>query len=231
METRAVLKARSVELNSWDYVPSNGPVNWPEFPGNEECGNGTSQSPIMLNSDIDQAPAGSLSYDANKTEGEIENKGSSIDITGAAGTLKVADDAYELINYHFHTPSEHRLNKEYYPVEMHMVHQDDKNNTVAMGFLIQLSSTQSMKMIRDTLAKVNQVPAGQALGTGEVDFSELVEQVRTQRFYQYWGSLTVPPCRESIRWLVATKPLFLDVDTYNNLKGAVKFNSRITQQH
>ena len=224
-----VLKPRSVELNTYDYVPANGPLNWQEFPGNEKCGEGTSQSPIMLDSEIDQTPAGSLSYIANKTEGEVENRGSGIDVTGAAGTLKLASKTYRLANYHFHTPSEHRLDKEYYPVEMHMVHQDSSNTTVVIGFLVQLSTTRTTGMIRNTLAKINQVPPGQTLGTGEVDFGEIVEHVHTQRFYQYWGSLTAPPCRESIRWLVATKPLFIDVDTYNNLKGAVKFNSRITQ--
>ena len=230
-EDHPVLKARSVELNSFDYVPSNGPQNWFDVLGSKECVNGTSQSPIMLNSDVDQIPAGSLNYLANKTEGEMENKGSSIEITGAAGELKIADETFKLANLHFHTPSEHRLNKEHYPVEMHMVHQDASNQTAVVGFLVQLSTTQTSSFMRGALAKIKQVPTGQALGTGEMDFNEIVGQVRTQSFYQYMGSLTVPPCTESIRWLVATKPLLLDVDSYNNLKAAVKFNSRITQQH
>jgi len=39
------------------------------------------------------------------------------------GTTIVDGEEYALRRFHFHTPSEHRINDEFYPLEMHMVHE------------------------------------------------------------------------------------------------------------
>ena len=39
------------------------------------------------------------------------------------GTATFDGTNYALKQFHFHTPSEHRIDEEYFPLEMHMVHQ------------------------------------------------------------------------------------------------------------
>jgi len=42
----------------------------------------------------------------------------------ANGTTTFQNEIFALAQYHFHTPSEHRINEEYFPMEMHMVFQN-----------------------------------------------------------------------------------------------------------
>jgi len=59
---------------------------------------------------------------ANVEEAEFENLGSTIEVV-VNGTTKVAGTEFALKQFHLHTPSEHRINDEYFPLEMHMVHE------------------------------------------------------------------------------------------------------------
>lgn len=64
---------------------------------------------------------------------------------------------------------------------------------------------------------------------GGLDFSSMVEHVQTTDLFQYTGSLTTPPCAEGLTFLVTKEPLAIDVNSFNEIKKIVKFNSRYTQ--
>jgi carbonic anhydrase len=55
-------------------------------------------------------------------EVEFENLGTTIEVI-VNGTTTVAGSDFQLVQFHMHTPSEHHLNGEYHPLEVHMVHQ------------------------------------------------------------------------------------------------------------
>ncbi|ERF75921.1 hypothetical protein EPUS_01287 [Endocarpon pusillum Z07020] len=225
-----ILKGRDVTINTYDYVPTNGPLTWHKTPGNGLCKSGTRQSPILLGNEIHQTGVGAVQFSAPNAAGKLEHKGTGIEVKEVKGTLKYAARTYELDNFHFHTPSEHRIHKEHYPVEMHMVHRDTNgNNTLVLGFVIQLSTKQYSSLPHVALAKVGQISPGQHVMTTTLQFDEIAYYTSHQRFYSYGGSLTTPPCTQDIQWLVGTEPLHMDVGTYNALKHAVKYNSRIIQ--
>lgn len=69
-----------------------------------------------------------------------------------------------------------------------------------------------------TMTEVNTLP-----------LSELGTALSAQTFSNYSGSLTTPPCTEGIAFYVATKPMAMDVATYNDIKGVIGFNSRFIQ--
>ena len=62
-----------------------------------------------------------------------------------------------------------------------------------------------------------------------LDFASLIEHVQTTEMFQYTGSLTTPPCAEGVVFLIAKEPLDIDVNTFNEIKSIVKFNSRYSQ--
>jgi hypothetical protein len=55
-------------------------------------------------------------------EVEFENLGTTIEVI-VNGTTTVAGADFQLVQFHMHTPSEHHINGEYHPLEVHMVHQ------------------------------------------------------------------------------------------------------------
>ena len=225
-----ILQARAVTVNTFDYTPTNGPLTWHKTQGNEKCRDGNHQSPILLGSGIRQTAIGALTYSGGSTEGELENRGTAIEVVRATGSVRFAGSTYNLDNFHFHTPSEHRINKEYYPVEMHMVHKNGAGKNLVLGFVFQLSTTTSSQFARDALRNIGRIAtAGSSTATGPLNLEEIVGYVRSKQFYEYDGSLTTPPCTEGIKWFVGTEPLSLDVNTYNTLKATVKYNSRIIQ--
>jgi carbonic anhydrase len=228
-EPNSKLNARQVAINTFDYTPTNGPLTWFTLPNSQLCKQGRFQSPILLDSSIGQTTTGTLNLRVTNSVGKLENKGSAIEVVDVEGSLMYQGRPYKLVNFHFHTPSEHRINKEHYPVEMHMVHQDATGKIAVLGFVIQLCTTRYSALPYVALRKVSQIAPGQTITTDPLNFAEIIEYVRTKRFYQYSGSLTTPPCSEGLSWFVGTEPLYLDVGTYNALKAAVKYNSRIIQ--
>jgi carbonic anhydrase len=51
---------------------------------------------------------------------KFENLGTNVEVI-ANGTLVDGGKTYALAQFHFHTPGEHRVNNEFYPMEMHFV--------------------------------------------------------------------------------------------------------------
>ncbi|KAI9676280.1 MAG: hypothetical protein M1829_003109 [Trizodia sp. TS-e1964] len=223
-------------ISTFGYTALKGPLNWLELDPtkNAACSKGNRQSPINIDSSIKILPASDrpvLNYPDVKSA-EFENLGSTVEIV-AKGTMKLADGSvYNLAQFHFHTPSEHRINEEYYPVEVHFVHQGaaDPTQIAVIAILLDIAPFVINPLIRDALQKVDAIrEPGTITETGPLVFSSIIKHVQSHDVYSYSGSLTTPPCRENVTFLVSTRPLRINVDTYNRLKSVVKFNSRYTQ--
>ena len=64
--------------------------------------------------------------------GEVGMKQSPIDI--------VPDDVYQMVQFHFHAPSEHTINGVRYDAELHLVHTNVIGEAVAIGVLLSSSA-------------------------------------------------------------------------------------------
>ena len=113
---------------TFGYTNLQGPLAWHALSTeNELCAKGKTQSPISVTADNSSPVEGStLNFDiTNFPDGaELENLGTTLEVA-ANGTISLNDKTYNLAQFHFHTPSEHRIDDEYYPMEVHFVFQDD----------------------------------------------------------------------------------------------------------
>ncbi|KAI9770418.1 MAG: hypothetical protein M1840_003304 [Geoglossum simile] len=228
-------EGKTVEVSKFGYTGLQGPLNWAGLSAdNSACREGKNQSPINLSSGIERIAPGVMKLSIPNVAAELENLGSTVEVVmeGLNGTLTIEDKTLDLKQFHFHTPSEHRIDEEYFPLEMHMVHQTaDGSDVAVVAVLFQLSEgRKSTPLVKSALAKVHEVATpGSVTETCELDFSKLLDVLSKQEMFRYVGSLTTPPCKEGITFLVTTEPLKLDTKTFNNVKKVVKFNSRYTQ--
>ncbi|KAJ5109984.1 hypothetical protein N7532_002629 [Penicillium argentinense] len=224
----------TVDINHYNYTNTGGPLNWYGLDkDNTACATGKHQSPIVIETDdIDYANSNSVHFHVpSAVEAKFENLGSGLEVVLTNGTLVTKAGSYKLAQFHFHTPSEHRINDEYYPMETHFVFENSAGAIAVIGFVFELSQFgYSTPLFDSVFAHIDDIAApGTYTKTGHLDFSALTAHLNTHGIYQYEGSLTTPPCSESVVWYLSTEPLPLNVQSYNAVKHVLKFNARYTQ--
>ncbi|KAH0544377.1 hypothetical protein FGG08_001518 [Glutinoglossum americanum] len=223
-------EVKTVEVSKFGYTGLQGPLNWAGLSeDNAACRESNNQSPINLaDPRIEQIAPGEMELSIPKVEAaELENLGSTVEVVMEEfnATLAFGGKTFSLKQFHFHTPSEHRIDEEHFPLEMH------NGDIAVVAVLFQLSEgRRSDKLVKSALANIHDVATpGSVTETCELDFSQFEHHLSDQPMFHYTGSLTTPPCKEGLTFLVTTRPLLLDVKTYNSAKKVIKFNSRYTQ--
>lgn len=222
-----------VKIATYGFHDMKGPLNWYGLNKtlNVQCAKGKEQSPInVLTKTLKSVNGSSLDFDIQRYDSgaDILNLGSTLEVI-ANGSLKLDSKTYKLAQFHFHTPSEHHIDDEHYPAEVHFVFQADDKSLSVVGFPIELNGRNS-DFVANVFDKVDKVKEPGSKGTtGKLDFAKLREHLRRSKVYQYKGSLTTPPCTEGIAWNVVRNPVAIDVKTYKAIKRIMKFNSRYIQ--
>ncbi|POG59917.1 uncharacterized protein OCT59_001085 [Rhizophagus irregularis] len=223
----SLIQISTIFAADFSYSGTTGPAFWGNF--NETCLKGKNQSPIDIpyNEFIKFSKPDDVEFhDAHDVV--IENKGHTIEISkNLDAKLKIKDNEYNLLQFHFHTPSEHRVNGKYYDVEAHFVFTDTKDNLSVIGVFYDVSDRRNRFF--DPI--IYNIPDENAKKT--IDFiklSSVIEDINWMNStYNYFGSLTTPPCSEGVNWWVAYPVQPIGKNQYLKLRDAMGFNSRYTQ--
>lgn len=199
----------SVRPVHWSYSGEAGPGAWGALtPVYALCANGKGQSPIDLASGKGMAGA-QWSFDYGSTRlkiahhehvDELIDNGHTIQLHVEEGsTLTLNGDVYHLKQFHFHTPSEHKLDGVNMPMEIHFVHQDSSGGLAVVGVLVEEGAANAniQKLVENLPATKGDTVA---IADHHIDLN-LHLPAREQGFH-YVGSLTTPPCSENVQWLV-----------------------------
>lgn len=190
----------------WGYSGSGAPENWGKMPGNEICGTGKRQSPIDIRNGIrvDLEP---IKFDYRPTQFRITDNGHTVRVDVAEGnTITVMGRSWQLVQFHFHRPSEERVNGKSYEMSMHLVHRDYANNLAVIAVLMERGPEHP---VIQTLW--NNLPLDTGLSVEPpnvaIDLMKLLPERRD--YYTYMGSLTTPPCTENVLWMVFKEPILV----------------------
>merc|ERR1719163_1743282 len=106
---------------------------WAAKAGQEICAKGKHQTPIDLPAfDTVKIPDGAtadesltVNYKSTFAKGDLvfTNTGNGVKINakeGILGTATYGDDTYQALQYHIHFPSEHTVDGQFYPAELHI---------------------------------------------------------------------------------------------------------------
>ncbi|NP_001140512.1 Alpha carbonic anhydrase 7 [Zea mays] len=207
----------------------NGPENWGKLsPAYKLCGEGKQQSPIdiVTKQAVPAATLDTLNRTYGATNATLINDGHDITLAleGKVGTVTVNGKAYSFEKLHWHSPSDHTINGQRFPLELHLVHRSADGALAVIGILYQLGAPDSFYyQLKRQLGEMAQ---------DRCDFAEEEEsrveaglihlrslQKRTGSYFRYTGSLTVPPCTENVVWSVLGKVRQISQDQLQLLKA------------
>ncbi|EUC38794.1 hypothetical protein COCVIDRAFT_110116 [Bipolaris victoriae FI3] len=225
--------AEGAEVAKFGYGPTNGPFNWASLaPENEACKTGKNQSPIDIDATIAKAAAKPQISVPKVDEVLFENLGTTIEVV-TNGTTTIGNDSFQLVQFHMHTPSEHHVLGEYYPLELHMVHQGVADNTklAVVALMFEVSAGRSSSIISSLSSSLSKIatPGSTTMIKGGINYSDVISTIERSDVLTYSGSLTTPPCAEGVTFMIVKQPLAVSVADYTAIKKIVKFNSRFIQ--
>jgi carbonic anhydrase len=194
----------------WGY---EDPARWPSLsPCYAPC-NGGEQSPIDIeNPETRNLPPLEFSY-GTLHEIPVENNGHTIEAKVSAEdpadkvTLRIQGVDYRLLQFHFHTPSEHKMSGEEAPIELHLVHSGPGGRLAVVGIFIREGEPNAeLSKIWSDLPK----KPGDETEVHDLDLRGLLPASLAS--YRYSGSLTTPACGQGVQWNVLARPITLSAD-------------------
>lgn len=191
----------------WSYEGAEGPEHWGELsPDFAACSTGTEQTPIEVPSTTVVNPA-DITFNYQPTALNILNNGHTVQVNYDQGSsIEVGGKTYNLLQFHFHTPSEHTMDNQHTDLELHLVHQSADKQLAVVGVMLKRGSDNPAyaPVFGNMPAQVSE--AAPVSGV-TVNAADLLPAERT--YYRYNGSLTTPPCSEGVQWLLMNTPVEL----------------------
>lgn len=211
----------------WNYEHSEeGPAHWAELDASfETCAKGKTQSPIDIRNAV-KADLPALQFNYTEAAPVFVNNGHTIQINLPAGqTLTVGDKAYELLQFHFHTPSEEALNGKHTAMVAHFVHKNAAGELGVIGLLIQPGKTNAaFAPVFEHLPR-----KGEKITVDDVKLDLAAMLPVDKGYYSFAGSLTTPPCSEGVNWMVLKSPIALGAEQIKSFRRIFNANARPIQ--
>jgi carbonic anhydrase len=207
----------------WEYEGAMGPDNWGKHFAT--CGAGKSQSPVDIKAPFEKA-AVAIKPDYKSGALKLLNNGHTIQVNVPPGsTLKVGDESYDLVQFHFHRPSEEKIDGKPMDMVAHLVHKSASGKLAVIGVLMRESAAPNKALwaIWKHMPKAEgpeQVVQGVSLNPAQL----LPE---SPAHWSYEGSLTTPPCTEGVRFFIMKNPIGIQKEMIDSFP--FKMNARPVQ--
>jgi len=127
---------------------------------------------------------------------------------------------YELQQFHFHALSEHAVHGHRGAMEQHAVFKNLKDGTMAVVGVIYELGPKSHFLDRLINAGLPQKSGDETHSGHSIDLADGLTD--TAAYYTYAGSLTTPPCSETVTWFVLKHPATLSkaqFEAFNHILG------------
>lgn len=210
----------------WSYTGDNGPDRWGQLlPDWKQCAVGTRQSPIDIRDTIrvDQEP---IRFDYRASRFSVVDTGHTIQVNVSSGNfIEIMGRRFELQQFHFHRPSEERINGRQYDMVVHLLHKDSDGRLAMIAVLLERGQDQTLVQ---TVWNYLPLERGDAYDAPvSIDLNQLLPKDRA--YFTYMGSLTTPPCNEGVLWMVLRQPVQVSSQQISIFSRLYPMNARPLQ--
>jgi carbonic anhydrase len=223
----------------WSYQEDGGPGHWAELsPAYAACAAGRNQSPIDLfavaeGEIVDGGLSnryGTIDLAMRRTTqvGDLLDNGHTVQVDASGSHIELNDLALDLVQFHFHSPSEHRVRGLSYPLEIHFVHSSEDGALAVMGVLV--TEGEEHAELAKVVANLPNADDEMVRPPGvSIDVRGLLPLTADLARYRYSGSLTTPPCTEGVRWVVFPRPIEASAEQIEAIRSRMPVNNRPVQ--
>ncbi len=220
--------AKSTKSHSaphWEYGGNTGPSHWGDLsPAFKACSIGLQQSPIDLHGYVG-AQLNNITVSYKATPFEVVNNGHTIQVNVLPGSSIMLEGVqYNLLQFHFHHPSEHLLDGKPFEMEAHFVHISDAGVLAVLGVFIKPGQTNAL--MAPIWANMPAKP-GKKSSSAKISPQDLLPKNRS--YLRYYGSLTTPPCSEKVIWSVFNEPVEASESQARKFSALFPMNARPAQ--
>jgi carbonic anhydrase len=210
----------------WAYEGDAGPQSWgrlnPEF---VKCSSGERQSPIDIRDGM-KLQLDPVQFEYRPSSFRVIDNGHTVQVNVAGGnSIEVTGRRYSLVQFHFHRPSEERIDGRQFDMVVHLVHKAMDGRLAVIAVLLDQGSAHPLVQTvwnNLPLEKGEEVPAKSLL-----DLNALLPAERN--YFTYMGSLTTPPCSEGVLWMVMKQPVQISQEQIGIFARLYPMNARPIQ--
>jgi carbonic anhydrase len=210
----------------WSYEGEGAPANWGKLRSDyAACATGQRQSPIDIRDGI-KVGLETIRFEYKPTQFRIIDNGHTLQVSVGEGlALNVMGKRYELLQFHFHRPSEEKVNGRAYDMVVHLVHRNDEGQLAVIAVLLEKGGEHPLIQ---TLWNNMPLEKNMEVSPAEpIDLMQLLPEMRS--YWTYMGSLTTPPCSEGVLWMVMKQPLQVSSEQVSIFSRLYRNNARPVQ--
>lgn len=210
----------------WAYSGDTGPESWgvlkPEF---RTCMLGKRQSPIDIRDGL-PVQLDPIQFDYRPTGFRVIDNGHTIQANVDPGnSIIVQGRRYELLQFHFHRPSEERINGKQFDMVAHLVHKDTDGKLAVVAVLIEQGAAHpALQLVWNALPLEKKIEQASSV---PIDLNMILPE--RKNYFTYMGSLTTPPCSEGVLWMVLKQPAQMSREQINIFSRMYPMNARPVQ--
>lgn len=190
--------------HDWQYSGKAGPDHWGQLNRNYAlCEQGQQQSPIDIAATQTVSTLTPIRFDYQPSTAEVFDNGHTVEAAlETGGSITLGRQTYQLVQFHFHTPSEHTFNGKAAPMVVHLVHRNAAGELAVVDVSIHEGAAHPLlDQLWEVLSSANPTMHD------EQGLNPAMLLPAQREYYTYSGSLTTPPCSEGVRWLVLKEPV------------------------
>jgi carbonic anhydrase len=210
----------------WTYDGESGPGNWSKINVDwGKCSTGTRQSPIDLRDGI-KVDLEQITFDYHQSSFSEVDNGHTIMVTvGGGNFITVNNQTYELQQFHFHRPSEEKINGKGTEMVMHLVHKSAEGKIAVVAVLLERGKAHPLMQ-----TVWNNLPLEKLESVSPSVVLDLMEALPAKReYYTFMGSLSEPPCTEGVLYIVMKQTMQASPAQMALFSRLYPFNARPVQ--